>query len=107
MTFRLESPHVAFRIGALLLLLAAVPSAHAGPRGLRRPHPASRGEARTVADGIGRPDPALCRPRKDTLAYHGGDLVESPAVSLLFWGSQWTTDPQHLATKAALIDFYA
>lgn len=40
------------------------------------------------------------------MRYHGGDLVAHPDVFLLFWGPKWATDAEHLATKAALIDFF-
>ncbi|HVM95993.1 MAG TPA: hypothetical protein VMT89_06370, partial [Candidatus Acidoferrales bacterium] len=55
-------------------------------------------------DPVSRPDVA-CHPH-DKLVYHGGDLVKNPDVFLIFWGSQWQTDPEQMAAKDALSSFY-
>jgi hypothetical protein len=60
----------------------------------------------STAEGVGRPDPATCHPRKETLTYHGGDLVANADVFLLFWGPMWTSDPEHITTRTALEDLF-
>ena len=61
--------------------------------------------APTHADAVNHPD-VTCRPRRETLNYHGGALVQNPDVFLLFWGNEWNSDPEHLSAKAALVSMY-
>jgi hypothetical protein len=102
----------------VLLTLSALP-AGATPRGKRAPRPpvasAPTAQFNTAggaadlaplgADSVGRPGPQ-CRPRRNPLTYHGGKLVTNPDVFLIFWGSQWNSDPEHLFAKADLLSFY-
>jgi hypothetical protein len=94
-------------IVAILVLAIAAAGVHAEPRGQRAPRGRlSTPEAPSNAVGVGRPDPSVCRPRRETLGYHGGDLVANPDVFILFWGPQWNSDPEQLAAKADLVGFY-
>ena len=94
---------------AAFLLATNVPLAHAVPRGKRPPrHVATLAQPQqnaAGADGVGRPDPS-CRPHKDVLTYHGGDLVTQPDIFVFFWGPQWQNDPTHMAAAADLLAFY-
>jgi hypothetical protein len=108
-------------IGFTVVLLAV--SAGAVPRGKRPPRSVPeiaqpQRAARSIAtasgatligasntDGVDRLGPP-CRPRRDMLAYHGGDLVTNPDVFVIFWGSQWQNDQEHLDAKATLLSFF-
>ncbi len=95
------------RLVAALVLAGGVVSgtarvATAHPRGLARPRPESHPTLRASL-----PEPgASCRPRRHLLRYHGGDLVRHAAIFVLFWGPDWSTDPEHQATAAALRTFF-
>ncbi|HZP43018.1 MAG TPA: hypothetical protein VFD84_16115 [Candidatus Binatia bacterium] len=75
---------------AAALLLTATSPATAAPRGKIQPHglPFS-----TPAGQLG----VECHPGRNTLTYHGGDLVEHPAPFVIFWGPEWQTDATHQA----------
>ena len=98
---------------AAVLLAFVITPAHAWPRGKRPPRrvaalaqPAQAAAAESSGfDGVGRPG-RDCRPHKDVLTYHGGDLVTHPDVFVIFWGSQWLSDAQHVAARSDLLAFY-
>lgn len=77
-------------VTATVLLVMTASAVVAAPRGRLRPHglpfAAPAGQLGTQ-----------CRPGRNTLSYHGGDLVQHPAIFVIFWGAQWQTDPTHQA----------
>jgi hypothetical protein len=96
---------------AALVALAALP-AGAAPRGKRRPRQLSSASSAgelvgraASADVVNTPG-ASCHPRRDALVYHGGDLVQNADVFLIFWGTEWQTDPTHIAAKADVIAMF-
>jgi len=126
---RLDTLTISLGRAAVLLLLvtiAAIPAA-ARPRGQRRPRvlaESSQSAPSTAAnlsayrvsglvsvsgvaatDGVGRAGP-LCRPRRGTLRYHGGELVLNPDVFVIFWGPQWQSDQTHIDAAAAITTLY-
>ena len=108
-----------FGIAVLAAPLSAR-SASASPRGKRLPRivsteggssvtevqsPLVDSPQMTRGDGVGRPD-AQCRPPRERLTYHGGDLVPQPGVFVIFWGTEWQTDPEHINAAAAVRALY-
>ncbi len=94
-------------VAALLLLTAGQGSARSGVRGKLRPHPGLSSNARSVdASNNTSVGHSPCTVRRNKLVYHGGPLVKNPDVFLLFWGSEWNSDADHIAAKAALISMY-
>ncbi|HEY2775873.1 MAG TPA: hypothetical protein VGK20_17660 [Candidatus Binatia bacterium] len=102
---RLSSWSPALLAAAVLL---AASNAGAMPRGKVLPRqidPAGRSAQPSGDANVGRPD-SSCRPHRNTLVYHGGELVQHPDVFLLFWGSLWNTDAAHISAKADLESMY-
>jgi len=100
---------------AAMLLAATLMALPAGatPRGLRPPRSLRRAAAvnksqHDVASGldsVGRPG-VSCAVRSDVLTYHGGSLVAHADVFLLFWGAEWSSDPDHMAVAQDVISLY-
>lgn len=92
--------------GFLIAVACTLPAmAHAVPRGMRRPFraPATTAERAANRDSVAH---ASCTGPRDVLTYHGGALVHSPDVFLLFWGPQWNSDAAHVAAKSSLISMF-
>ncbi len=61
-------------------------------------------ESSFAFDGVDRPPG--CAVPAETLTYHGGDLIAHASVFLLFWGNEWTSNPQHQAAATAVTTLY-
>lgn len=99
-------------LGFLLAITILRPDgAGAEPRGKVLPRPVDGAAALSLppvgTTTVGRPDGAICKPKKNQLTYHGGPLVRNPDVFLLFWGSAWTSDAAHISAKANLENLHS
>jgi serine protease len=106
---------LALAIGGVVLISAVSP-ARATPRGKRPPRRLEDSSASPFAPDAARvappstldfvQRPPACVQGSLPLRYHGGALVQHPDVFVLFWGSEWNTDPEQQAAKVALISMF-
>lgn len=82
-------------VACCLLATAAL----GAPRGRRPP------QARVRPGGPSQPG-STCRPGRNLLTYHGGELIENAQVFVLFWGDAWQSDPAHVAVADDLRALY-